>query len=158
MQPRIIQGKEKKGFGQSLAMSVTKNLTSKLWRGFMPRKVEIENRAGADFISLQVYPPKYHITFNPESEFKEYPLVEVFGYATIPEGMEKFALKAGPYVVFDYKGASGDPSIFQYIYAMWLPKSGYVLDDRPHFEVLGPNYKNDNPNSEEEIWIPIKQL
>ena len=24
-----------------------------------------------------------------------------------------------------------------------------------HFEVLGKNYKNNDPNSEEEIWIPI---
>jgi AraC family transcriptional regulator len=32
----------------------------------------------------------------------------------------------------------------------------YELDDRPHFEILGDKYKNNDPNSEEEIWIPIK--
>jgi len=30
------------------------------------------------------------------------------------------------------------------------------LDDRPHFEVLGDKYKNADPDSEEEIWIPIR--
>ena len=33
----------------------------------------------------------------------------------------------------------------------------YILDNRPHFEVLGGKYKNNDSNSEEEIWIPVKQ-
>jgi AraC family transcriptional regulator len=37
-----------------------------------------------------------------------------------------------------------------------LPNSNYHLDDRPHFEILGEKYKNADPGSEEEIWIPIK--
>jgi AraC family transcriptional regulator len=43
-----------------------------------------------------------------------------------------------------------------YIFNTWLPKSGYQLDRRPHFEILGEKYKNNNPDSEEEIWIPIQ--
>ncbi|MEP1984886.1 MAG: GyrI-like domain-containing protein, partial [Maribacter dokdonensis] len=38
----------------------------------------------------------------------------------------------------------------------WIPNSEYQLDGRPHFEVLGAKYKNNDPNSEEEVWIPIK--
>ncbi len=38
-----------------------------------------------------------------------------------------------------------------------LPNSEYELENRPHFEVLGEKYKNNDPNSEEEIWIPIKK-
>jgi AraC family transcriptional regulator len=38
-----------------------------------------------------------------------------------------------------------------------LPNLGYTLDDRAHFEVLGEKYKNNDPLSEEEIWIPIKK-
>lgn len=47
-------------------------------------------------------------------------------------------------------------SIFQYIFGTWLPASGYYLDNRPHFEILGHKYKNNDPDSEEEIWIPVK--
>ncbi|MGK2861531.1 MAG: GyrI-like domain-containing protein [Chitinophagaceae bacterium] len=47
--------------------------------------------------------------------------------------------------------------MFSYIFNTWLPPSGYDLDNRPHFEILGEKYKNDDPLSEEEIWIPIKQ-
>jgi AraC family transcriptional regulator len=37
-----------------------------------------------------------------------------------------------------------------------LPASEYVVDNRPHFEILGAQYKNNEPDSEEEIWIPIQ--
>ncbi len=74
----------------------------------------------------------------------------------VPNEMETFLLEGGLYAVFEYKGSSNDPSIFQYIFGTWLPGSNYLLDNRPHFEVLGDKYKNNDPNSEEEIWIPIK--
>lgn len=66
-------------------------------------------------------------------------------------------LPKGLYPVFDYTGNSADPSIFQYIYGDWIPNSEYELDDRPHFEALGARYANDDPLSEEEVWIPIKK-
>ena len=157
MQPRILQLKEKKLVGQTRVMSFSNNQTTKLWGSFMSRRNEIQNRLGSDFISLQIYPPEYHITVNPERKFQKWALVEVLNFNNIPDGMDMFTLKAGQYAVFDYKGASGDPTIFQYIYGEWIPKSEYILDDRPHFEVLGANYKNNDPNSEEEIWIPIKK-
>jgi AraC family transcriptional regulator len=37
-----------------------------------------------------------------------------------------------------------------------LPKSEYELDYRPHFEILGEKYKNNDQLSEEDIFIPIK--
>lgn len=157
MQPRIIHGKEKILIGQSKVMSLLKNRTGELWHGFMPRRMEIENRVGTDYISLQVYPPNYHIYFDPAVEFTKWALTEVSAVSHIPETMEVVRLRGGLYAVFDYKGASADPRIFQYIYADWIPKSEYILDDRPHYEVLGANYKNNNPNSEEELWIPIKK-
>ena len=70
--------------------------------------------------------------------------------------MEAFILTGGLYAVFDYKGLNTDHSIYQYIFGTWLPNSDYVLDNRPHFEILGDKYKNNDPTSEEEIWIPIK--
>ncbi|MBK8342237.1 MAG: GyrI-like domain-containing protein [Bacteroidetes bacterium] len=65
-------------------------------------------------------------------------------------------IPAGKYAVFYYKGLNTDHSIFNYIFQDWIPQSGYQLDDRPHFDVLDERYKNNDPESEEEIWIPIK--
>lgn len=48
-------------------------------------------------------------------------------------------------------------SLAEYIYGSWLPNSTeYARDNRPHFEILGEKYKNNDPESEEEIWIPVK--
>ncbi|TQE66329.1 GyrI-like domain-containing protein [Leptospira noguchii] len=45
-----------------------------------------------------------------------------------------------------------------HIFQEWLPNSGYKLEHRPHFELLGSKYKNNDPTSEEEVWIPIVKV
>ena len=105
---------------------------------------------------MQIYKPSHFEHFDPAMEFEKWAVVEVPDFDSIPDHFETFILSNGIYAVFDYKGSSGDSSIFQYIFQTWLPASGYMLDDRPHFEILGEKYKNQHPDSEEEIWIPIK--
>lgn len=155
--PRIVQGKEKHCIGIFLHMNLVDNRTTELWSEFMPRIKEISNRKGNDFISLQEYPPNYHTVYNPTVVFKKWALAEVSPVDFVPTGMEVFTIESGLFAVFDYKGIASNPGIFEYIYADWLPNSGFILDDRPHFEVLGDNYKNNDSDSEEEIWIPIKK-
>ena len=156
MTPRIITLTPKQLIGQKLEMSLVQNKTAQLWSQFVPRINEIEGKVDESKYSLQVYDSEYFRAFNPQRSFVKWALVKVHDVVNIPKGMEAFELKGGLYAVFDYKGASNDTSIFQFIYSEWLPKSEYQLDHRPHFEVLGANYKNNDPNSEEEIWIPIQ--
>lgn len=158
MEPRIIQLKAKKLLGNHLKMSLANNKTGQLWGQFAPSIKTINNRSTTDKISMQIYPPDYYQNFSPQKEFEKWATVEVDNFDNIPNGMESFDLEGGLYAVFDYKGSSADTSIFQYIFWKWLPNSIYQVDDRPHFEVLGAKYKNNDPNSEEEIWIPIRQL
>ena len=157
MQPRIEILKEKKLIGNKLKMSLSNNKTGELWGGFLPKIKEIKNNLTTDKISMQVYDSSYHENFNPNSEFEKWATIEVNDFNDIPRDMEIFTLSGGLYAVFNYKGSSNDNSIFQYIFMTWLPNSEYKLDDRPHFEVLGEKYKNNDPNSEEEIWIPIRK-
>ena len=156
MQPRIEVLKVQKLVGLSQKMSLTNNTTAQLWGQFVPRIKEIQHRISADKISLQIYPPNYYTEFTPTTLFEKWATVEVTSFENAPEGMQTFVLQEGLYAVFDYKGSSADPSIFQYIFSEWIPNSNYAVDDRPHFEVLGANYKNNDPDSEEEIWIPIR--
>lgn len=156
MTPRIEILPEKKLVGMHLTMSLTENKTGDLWRGFMPRRKEIQNALGTDFFALQFYPPQYFEHFSPETTFTKWATMEVADFEEVPEGMEALTLPGGLYAVFLHKGdASMAQKTFQHIYGVWLPNSGYSLDDRPHFEILGEKYKNNDPNSEEEIWIPI---
>ncbi|MGB2128810.1 MAG: GyrI-like domain-containing protein [Flavicella sp.] len=158
MQPRIELLKEKTLVGISKKTSISDNKTGILWSHFSPRIKEISQRVKEKKISLQIYPPNYFKNFNPHNAFEKWAAVEVFTSENIPKEMQTLKLKEGLYAVFDYKGSSADTTIYQYIFSTWLPNSIYTLDDRPHFEVLGVNYKNNDSNSEEEIWIPIKKI
>jgi AraC family transcriptional regulator len=157
MKARIEQIGEKKLVGQHLRMNMAENRTFELWRSFMPRRKEITNNLNSDLISLQVYDSADFSSFSMETAFEKWALVEVSDFGSIPDGMERFVLPGGLYAVFLYKGLPGafGPT-FQYIIHTWLPESGYAPDDRPHFEVLGEQYKRDSPESEEEVWIPVK--
>jgi len=153
-QPEIRELKPKKLLGVNLTMSLAENRTTELWRSFMPRLNEIETRIGTDLFSLQVYDEDYFLQFDPANEFEKWALAEVKNFSAIPDEMEPFELPGGLYAVFQHKGMGTE--IFQYIFGVWLLKSEYVLDNRPHFEILGEKYKQGSPDSEEEIWIPVK--
>jgi AraC family transcriptional regulator len=156
MQPRIEIFKETKLVGQRIKTSLTENSTVELWKRFMPRRNEIQASVSTDFYSVQVYDSLYFAKFDPASSFEKWAAKEVADFSIIPNEMEAFVIEAGQYAVFDYKGSSLDFRVFEYIFGTWLPNSTYKLDNRPHFQILGEKYKNADPESEEEIWIPIR--
>jgi AraC family transcriptional regulator len=155
MIPRIEILSEKKLIGKRLQMSIAKNKTLDLWKSFMPKRSEIQNAMSLDLFAIQVYDKTYFEAFNPNAIFYKWATLEVTDFDNIPAEMESFTLSGGLYAVFEHKGHS--TTIFDYIFGNWIPNSKYDLDHRPHFEILGEKYKNDDPNSEEEIWIPIKE-
>lgn len=156
MKPRIETTNKKLLVGTHLTMSFADYNVADLWKSFIPRRNEIINNLSTDLISLVVYSPTHFVNFIPTNKFERWATVEVSSLENVPKEMETFTLNGGLYAVFDYKGLNTDNSIYQYIFSIWLPSSDYVLDDRPHFEILGAKYKNNDPTSEEEIWIPIK--
>ena len=156
MKPRIETSSEKKLVGKQLTMSFDDYKVGELWKHFMPRRKEITNILTNALISMTVYKPTHFANFKTTNEFVKWATVEVSNFDNIPKEMETFILPGGLYAVFDYKGLNTDHSIYEYIFGTWVPSSEYALDDRPHFEILGDKYKNNDPTSEEELWIPIK--
>jgi AraC family transcriptional regulator len=158
MEPRIETISEKNLVGKRIRMTLSDNKTFELWHNFMSERKEIKNRKTTDLFSLQVYDKRFDFkNFDQNAEFEKWAAVEVSDFDTIPDEMETYILKGGLYAVFLHKGAaSTGPKTFQYIFGTWLPGSDYSLDNRAHFEILGEKYKHDDPNSEEEVWIPIK--
>jgi AraC family transcriptional regulator len=157
MESRIEILSPKKLIGMRMSMSFADNKTGILWKNFMSRKHEVTHTAGMDLYSIQFYAAGFFSAFNTRAHFDKCAAIEVTSMEAIPEGMEYIELPAGLYVVFLYKGdARNAAAVFQYILGTWLPASPYELDIRPHFEVLGETYKKDDPDSEEEIWIPVR--
>ena len=152
---RIESLPETKLIGKRMQMSLSDNKTFPLWSSFMPRRKEIRNNINADLFSMQVYDGPFN--YNPDTLFEKWAAVAVTDFDAIPHDMEAFTLTEGLYAVFIHKGAANTgPVTFRYIFETWFPTSGYALDNRPHFEILGAKYKNNAPDSEEEIWIPVK--
>jgi AraC family transcriptional regulator len=158
IQPAIQMLSEKKLVGKRVRMTFADNQTFKLWQSFMPRRSELVNSISADLISLQVYPELFDLAHpDPDAGFEKWATLEVADFSSVPDGMETLILQCGLYAVFHYRGLSNDTKIFQYIFGIWFPASAYLIDNRPHFEVLGEKYRNNDPESEEEIWIPVRE-
>ena len=155
MLPKIITLTEKKLIGKRIRMSLADNKTFMLWQSFMPRRKEIKSNVTDLLFSMQVFSEPLNVG-DLSQQFDKWAAVEVTDFNIVPDEMETYILSGGLYAVFLYKGLSTDTQIFHYIFGTWIPNSEYVLDNRPNFEILGEKYKNNDPNSEEEIWIPIK--
>ncbi len=157
MTPRIEFSGEKKLVGMRLTMSYADYRIGELWRAFMPRRKEINNTVSNELISFVIYSPTHFAEFKPTNEFERWATVEVENFDHVPDEMETYILPSGLFAVFHYTGLSTESTgFYQYIYLDWLPNSEYVLDNRAHVEILGEKYKNNDPLSEEDVWIPIK--
>jgi len=158
MEPEIKIMESKKLAGQRMQMTYANDRTGELWRSFMQRRKEIQHSVGTDLYSVNVYPAQFDFShFDPNLTFEKWAATEVPDFNRVPDSMERFILPAGLYAAFIHKGAAVEGiKTFGYIFGTWLPQSGYVLDQRPHFEILGEKYKNNDPSSEEEIWIPVR--
>lgn len=155
--PRIETIPQKYFIGKSMKMNFANNRTVDLWKSFMPCKKEIENTIGQELYSMQIYSVDFFQQFDPLKEFEKMAMVEVDEMTQVPNEMIRVVLPKGLYAVFNYVGLPGNAeNTFRYIFSDWLPKSIYKLDDRIHFEILGNKFRRDDPNSEEEIWIPIE--
>jgi AraC family transcriptional regulator len=156
MTPTLKTFPTTKLIGKNLSFSYANYRIGELWSSFMPRRNEIKNIIGTELYNIQINPVGF--SFQPNEEFVKWTAVAVSSFDFVPDGMETLEIPAGLYAVFNYKGdASGAQAFFSTIFTVWLPNSDYVLDSRPHFEILGEKYKKDCPTSEEEIWIPVKK-
>ena len=155
MNPIIKTFPTTKFIGKNLSFTYADYHVFELWSNFMPRRKEIQNVIGSELYNIQINPKDFD--FQPNTPFVKWAAVAVTSFDFIPDEMKTLEIEEGLYAVFNYKGdQSNVAAFFNSIYTEWLPSSGYQLDTSPQFEILGEKYKNGSPESEEEIWIPIK--
>lgn len=154
MNPHISVIKEKKCIGIKSTMHHGEfgNIVA-LWKRFMPNKKQIKNLLNNELIAMQLYSH-----FNAmEKPFEIWACAEVLDFNNIPDGMTSFTIPEGNYAVFKHKGMNASAT-YQKIMTDWLPTSGYEIDTRPHFQVMGSKYKNGSTDSEEDFYLPIKKI
>lgn len=158
-EPRIEDLAETLLVGKRMSMSLDVNRTAELWKSFMPVRSSVLNRTDENYYSVEIYPEQFFEQFNTEVNFEKWAAVKVSQAENIPKSMEALEIPAGTYAVFPFKGVSANvPQLMQYVFGTWLPQSGYQLDHRPHFALMGEKYKNNDPDSEEDFWIPIQSI
>lgn len=149
---------EKKLVGFRAAMSLSSDQTWLLWNRFMPRLREVRQTKGNDLFSVEIYPSHFFDHVDPATAFEKWAAVEVIDFQEIPAGLETLLIPPGQYAVFCYKGDSAKAyEVYSQIFGVWLPQAGFSPDDRPHFTCMGEKYRNHDPESEEEIWIPVRE-
>ena len=145
-----------KFIGKNLSFTYSDYRALELWSSFMPRRKEIPNAIGTDLYNIQINPIGF--SFGMNESFVKWAAVSVANFDFVPDGMQTLEIPEGLYAVFQYKrDQSNAAAFFNTIYTKWLPASDYEIDHRPQFEILGAKYKTNDPNSEEEIWIPVKE-
>ena len=157
MKPRIETLPETILCGKRARMSIAENKTRELWQSFMSNRYKIATPLGPKLYSVEVYDSTiYFESFDATKEFEKWAAIKVSETESVPSDMEILTLPKGKYAVFQYKGKPSEAfKMYQYIYGSWIPASEYVLDDRPHFAIMGVKYKDEDPESEEELWIPV---
>ena len=163
MEPRIVEITDRFLLGMNVQTSMSESSKSlpKLWGGFKARVNEIKHIKNSDFYSVSVLPDDDSFSIDQWTanlSFEKWAAVEVGSIESIPEGMGELILPGGEYAVFIHRGpASTFRETFIHIFFRWLPSSIYERDNKPNFEILGANYRPDDPNAEEEVWVPIRQ-
>ncbi|QBS09006.1 GyrI-like domain-containing protein [Legionella israelensis] len=136
-------------------MSFSENKTDKLWRSFSPTIKNIPNKKNNFKYSVQIFPDtNFFKDFDPTTTFQKYAAIEADISENLPEKLEVLTIPAGLYAIFTYIGKPSEAEkTFYYIYYQWLKESGFELDERPHFAIMGDKYIGEHPDSEEELFI-----
>lgn len=156
---RIALQQDKLLVGMAAKMSVASDATPSLWQRFMPRRKEIQDTVSEALYSVQDFSELDGFeNFTPETVFEKWAAVEVANRDCVPDEMQLRVLRGGHFAVFDHQGPPSEfPKTLNFIFSEWLLQSEWQLDDREHFEMLLPDWRADDPDAREEVWIPVKK-
>ncbi|WKN33397.1 GyrI-like domain-containing protein [Porifericola rhodea] len=144
--------------GHCMQTSHQEEQTTTLWQGFMPRRKEISELSSSDLYSVEEYDEDFFLNYAPDRKFNKWAACPVKRIVALPQGMVSITIPAGLYARVHYQGKGSEAaSVYQSFFQTWLPASGYMLDNRPHFARMGEKYKNEDLTSEEDLFFPIRK-
>jgi AraC family transcriptional regulator len=132
----------------------------KLWEEFMPLMGKVPNSLGGREAYGLCF---YSESFSRSGLFSYMAAIPVSSLDVIPMEMVGKTLPGSEYAVFRHKGRLVGESntikdTYAYAYGTWLPNSGYENPPGYDFELYGERFRgNQDPESELEVWIPIRK-
>jgi len=152
MEPKII---EKPGFKVIGLRYFGKNEQGEipaLWSDLMSRAGEIKDKSQ----SMESY--GLMGMMDKEGNFEYIAAIPVDRVSEIPEGMVAREINNAKYLVFTHVGdAEKMKETYDFVYNKYCPECGEdVRYDTYHFELYDERFKNFTPDSEFDIYVPIK--
>lgn len=158
MEVNLEEISTKKLFGKRMITTLGSQDTSALWRPFRQAINKKEGLNPSNYYSIQRYGKEMqNMSLSLNTEFEKCAAVEA-EKENCPDEFEGIVLDGGKYATFEYARNMGEIQVVMMDFlSKWLPKSGFELDDRNHFETFGPAYDPFTEDSVELIWVPIKE-
>lgn len=150
MKPKIV---EREGFavvGMRYHGKNENNEIPQMWGAFGPRMKEIKYVANPSVC--------YGISDNMDPATGKFDYIaglEVSRAEDLPEGIVRWKIPGGRYAVF----TTTLPKVgetFMYAYKTWMAESGCEATGGPDFELYDEDFDPQDPNSQFEVYIPIK--
>lgn len=142
--------------GKSIVTNRTKNNTYELWKAFKQELSRIAISNPEYYYAVEQYSNTYFDSYHPEKPYNQWACITVPDGITLPTNWNNLIVSEGLYAIFKYKGTAADAHhTIRSIHEAWLPISGYVLANRPHYALMHSDYDPLNPTAEEHFYIPI---
>ncbi len=127
------------------------------WDEFGKRSQDIPNTTAQIAYGIEDYSRDFDMN---KGDFPKYYYIaglEVDTILDIPSGMASKEIPAADYAVFTYHGPiTGLHEFFGFIYAEWMPKSGYSMDPKLSLDFERyPERVMDMNAAKIEIWVPV---
>lgn len=149
MEPRFVALPAFTLVGMMMRVRPGGKVPGQLWDEFGPRMSEIQHVAGPDMA--------YGLTDNMDmatGEFDYLAGLQVSSTADIPDGMVAHGVPAQTYAVFPCTIPTLR-EVFDHIYGVWLPTSGYARTSGPELELYDETFDPRDPASVFEVYIPV---
>jgi len=139
--------------GMQITTTVEENKIAELWNEFISRMPELDEVAVPD-CSLGICCP---VVGAENGEFEYMAARVVKDDSVVPEGMVFKILPERDVAVFTHEGTVENLSeTYDYIYNEWLPAHDFEVDIAEEVEWYDSRYKYDDPHSEMDIHIPLR--
>lgn len=154
MEPRIVQLEKLILVGRPYYGDANEHKFAKAWERFGNLEKEVSHRLNPMVgFGVEIYGPE----FQTEHQWTYFPSVQVSQFDDVPALLFAKTLPSATYAVFTAKG--GIPKLgdtFMYAYMTWLPTSAYEVAFPFDFEYYDERFKDNDPDSEVDIYIPVK--
>ena len=153
MEPKIVELGEMKIVGLRYFGDNKNQEIAQVWQMFNKRIDAIKNQDNKCVIGYCAPGPEGE----DKSKFEYVCSAVVDKVEDVPEGMVTRTIPPHKYAVFTHRGSLETlKQTYNYIYATWFPKSGLEMADNIDFEWYDDRFKDFSPDSEFDIYVPIK--